>query len=134
GAVAGSRRSQGDLMGLISRRRMRPTRGMHSTAALLGALLFTGPVWADDAIQAENLKPGLVAIYRDGAKPDPGQYTRLEPTIALVLKADEAPHPRLAANGGSARWQGFINITRGGRYRFRALVNGNFHLWISNKE
>ncbi|MFL5240927.1 MAG: hypothetical protein ACJ8FY_02365 [Gemmataceae bacterium] len=76
----------------------------------------------------------MVAIYGDAAKPDPGQYTRLEPTIALVLKAGEAPHPRLAANGGSARWEGFINITRAGRYRFRALVSGNFHLWISNKE
>ena len=59
---------------------------------------------------------------------------RLEPTIALFLKEGEAPHPRLDNQGASVRWEGYINITRGDAYRFRALLLGSFRLQIGDKE
>src|SRR5207248_3611758 len=42
----------------------------------------------------------------------------------------EAPHPRLAPDGGSARWEGYLNVVRAGDYRFRALVRGRLRLTV----
>lgn len=75
-----------------------------------------GPVQAD--VDVENLVPGLVTTYRDGNSP-PHEFVALEPTVALNLKADEAPHPRLNGANGTYVWKGYINLLRAGNYRFQ---------------
>ncbi len=103
--------------------------------ASLAVLLAAGlPAVAADAVDADALRPGLVATYRDTARPAANEVVRLEPTIALALKAGEAPHPRLAADGGSVRWEGYLNVVRAGNYRFRAVVRGQFRLTVGDKE
>jgi mono/diheme cytochrome c family protein len=58
----------------------------------------------------------------------------LEPTIALALKKGEAPHPRLNPDGGTIRWQGYINILRADRYRFSAVLRGKLRVTVVGKE
>jgi mono/diheme cytochrome c family protein len=78
--------------------------------------------------------PGLIATYRDNGKPTPVEVTRLEPTLALALGKDEAPHPRLASDGGTVHWEGTLNILRAGGYRFQAVVRGRFRFLLDGKE
>src|SRR5437879_4639169 len=67
-------------------------------------------------VKREQLRPGVVATYRSGGK-NPVELAQLEPTLALTLKAGESPHPRLAADGGSIHYSGYLNIVRPGSYR-----------------
>jgi cbb3-type cytochrome oxidase cytochrome c subunit len=100
----------------------------------VGVLLgCTGAGRADDAVKADDLRHGLVATFRDRAKPSPAEVTRLEPTIALELKAGEAPHPKLDSDGGTVAWKGYLNVLRGGPYRFSARVRGEFRLLVAGK-
>src|SRR5205814_2737443 len=71
---------------------------------------------------------------RDASKRVPTGILQREPTIALALKAGEAPHPRLAADGGTVRWQGYIKILRAGPYRFSAMLRGSLRVSIAGKE
>ncbi len=106
----------------------------HSIAALAGlVLLSAGRCHAAD-IEPGSLRRGLIATYRDNAKPTPAEIVQLDPTIALALKANEADHPRLATDGGTVAWQGHINILRGGTYRFSVRLRGEFTLKIGGKE
>jgi cbb3-type cytochrome oxidase cytochrome c subunit len=89
---------------------------------------------AEPAVDVENLRPGLVATFRDTARPAPVEVVRLEPTVALALKAGEAPHPRLAADGGTARWEGYLNVLRPGPYRFSARLRGKLRVTVGGKE
>jgi cytochrome c2 len=89
---------------------------------------------AEPAIEPEDLRRGLVTTYRDTAQPTPAEVVRLEPGIALALKAGEAPHPRLRADGGSVRWQGHVNILRRGAYRFQVRLRGRFQLQVAGKK
>jgi cbb3-type cytochrome oxidase cytochrome c subunit/cytochrome c551/c552 len=82
----------------------------------------------------EERHPGLVATYRDNARPTPVEVMRLEPTLALALGNGEAPHPRLAADEGTVHWEGTLNILRAGSYRFQAAVRGRFRLTLDGKE
>lgn len=92
-------------------------------------------VRADEpAIDVEDLRPGLVAIYSDGSNGAGSEVAQLDPGIALDLKATEAPHPRLQADGGGARWQGYVNLLRAGDYRFSARLRGQFRLRVGGKE
>jgi cytochrome c553 len=84
------------------------------------ALVLLAPATAR-AVDRSDLTPGLVAFYSDGQ----GLPTvaRLEPTVALTLAKGESPHPALSA-GGSMQWNGYINITRAGKYSFSATTTG----------
>jgi mono/diheme cytochrome c family protein len=84
--------------------------------------------------EPEDLRRGLITTYRDAAKPTPAEVMRLEPGIALALKAGEAPHPRLRADGGTVQWQGYVNILRRGAYRFQVRLRGRFRLRVAGKE
>jgi cbb3-type cytochrome oxidase cytochrome c subunit len=85
---------------------------------LLFALALLAPAGAAHAIEPSDLKPGLVATYSPVLATDV-QVTRLEPTVALALNKGEGPHPGIG-QVGAARWVGYINITRAGRYTFSA--------------
>jgi cytochrome c2 len=85
------------------------------------------------AVDIDDLKPGLVAVYRDSAK-NPVEIVRLEPAIGLNWKTAESPHPRLAADGGSVAWQGYLNILRAGKYSFAANLRGQVQVTIAGKE
>jgi cbb3-type cytochrome oxidase cytochrome c subunit len=99
----------------------------------LSALLLTVLANPVQAIEPEALRRGLVATYRDTAKPTPGRVVRFEPQIALALQADEAPHPRLRADG-SVVWQGYLHILRRGTYRFSVRLRGRFRLQVAGAE
>jgi mono/diheme cytochrome c family protein len=103
-------------------------RPMPCSNSLKQIALLSG---AEPEVDSENLRPGLVAIYRDTAAIEIG---RLEPTIALALKANEAPHPRLAATGGTISYSGYLNVLRAGNYRFSATLRGRFRLQVAGKE
>jgi len=108
---------------------------MRTHCVSLAVLLFAAlPATADDAVDADLLRPGLAAVYRDAAKPTANEVVCREPTIALALSPGEAPHPRLGAEGGSARWGGYLRIPRAGEYQFRAVVRGQFRLTIGGQE
>ncbi len=109
-------------------------RGLALGGALACYFAVTGNVGAGDAPPAEDLKRGLVTTYRDTAKPTPAEAIRLEPTVALALKAGEAPHWRLRGDGGTAVWQGYLNVLRGGKYRFSVRLRGRFRLEVAGKE
>jgi mono/diheme cytochrome c family protein len=103
-------------------------------AALVCYLVAAGAGRAGEGPAAEALKRGLVTTYRDAAKPTPAEAVRLEPTVALALKAGEAPDWRLQAGGGTAVWQGYLNVLRGGTYRFSVRLRGRFRLQVGGKE
>jgi hypothetical protein len=86
------------------------------------ALLVLAPTTR--AVDPSDLKPGLVAFYLEPHKgPPPPGVSRVEPTVALTLNSGEAPHPRLKGLM-SAKWSGYINIVRPGKYTFAANVRG----------
>jgi mono/diheme cytochrome c family protein len=95
----------------------------------LAALGLHRPVAAQ--VNRSELKPGIVGVYRDGAGIEIHQ---LDAALALTLKKGEAPHPRLAADGGSIRWEGYLNVFRPSEYKFSALVRGKFKLTVDGKE
>jgi cbb3-type cytochrome oxidase cytochrome c subunit len=86
---------------------------------------------ADDEPKVEDLRRGLVATYRDAAKTE---VQRLEPTVALALKPGEAPHPRLDGKSEKVTWRGYLNVVRGGTYRFRARLRGDLRVTVGVKE
>jgi mono/diheme cytochrome c family protein len=108
----------------------REGRGGRSVFGLAAGWLLACPAWGADG----DLRRGLVATYRDDSRPQPREVVRLEPTVALALKAGEAPHPRLAGTGGTARWQGFLAVARGGKYRFDVYLRGRFRLEVAGRE
>ncbi len=107
------------LLGLVVAARVRP-----------GAALDA----EDQPDPARALQPGLITTYRDTATPNPNQFTTVEPTIALSLKAEEAPHPRLRADSFTARWEGQLKVLRKGKYRFAAHLRGKFKLVVNGQE
>jgi mono/diheme cytochrome c family protein len=86
------------------------------------------------AVEVENLRHGLVTCYRDTGNSNPVEIVRLEPTIALALKAGEASDPRLSAAGGTIGWDGYLNVLRSGKFRFSALMCGKFRLMLDGIE
>src|SRR5262245_11934736 len=96
---------------------------------VLAATLAAGVRAAD--VNIDDLKPGLAAVYRDGASVE---IARVDPTVGFVWKAGEAAHPRLAADGGSVAWDGFLNVLRPGEYRFSATVQGKLHVSVAGKD
>jgi mono/diheme cytochrome c family protein len=99
--------------------------------SLLTWLLVPVPGSRGADVDVEDLRPGLVANHRAG---DPAiEIVRLEPAVALNCKAGEAVHPRLAADGGSSAWTGYINILRAGNYRFSASLRGKLEVSVAGK-
>jgi cbb3-type cytochrome oxidase cytochrome c subunit len=76
----------------------------------------------------------LVTTYRGPGDSKAVSFTCLEPTVALRLGADEAPHPRLPASGGSATWEGYLVVFRRGDYRFQVRLRGELALEIAGRK
>jgi mono/diheme cytochrome c family protein len=93
-------------------------------------LIFPLPARAAD-VDVDDLSPGLVTTYCDDAGL---ALSRIEPTVALALKAGEAPHPRLTAKDTTARWEGYVNVLRPGIYRFSATLLGRFRLTVAGQQ
>src|SRR5688500_612409 len=109
----------------------RERRPVVAALGLLFSLCTMGQGRAGDAApEAEDLRRGLVATYRDQAKPAAAEIVRLEPTIALRLQGSESLHPRLLADGLTARWQGYVTVFRPGEYRFHVRLRGQLKLAI----
>jgi mono/diheme cytochrome c family protein len=89
---------------------------------------------AEPKIDAEDLRPGLVTTYQDPSAKNPAEIVLLEPTVALALKKGEAPHPRLSAEGGTVRWQGYLNVLRPDSYRFSVILRGKLRVTVAGKE
>src|SRR5262249_26753254 len=81
-------------------------------------------------LNREDLRPGLVATYRDGAGRD---VVQLDSAMALALKAGESANPRLDAGDGTVTWEGFLNVFRPSEYTFSVLLHGSFTLTIDGK-
>jgi mono/diheme cytochrome c family protein len=111
----------------------RPSRSASILLAFSLFLLPFSPGRAAD-VDAEDLRPGLVTTYRDAARPTPVEITRIDPALGFTLKAGESFHPRLAADGETVRWEGYVNVLRAGVYRFRAVLRGRFRLTVAGKE
>jgi mono/diheme cytochrome c family protein len=94
-------------------------------SALL-SVLFAVPAWA---IDAEDLRPGLVAQLRTGQT----SITRIDPTPALTLNPTDAAHPRLSADAGTVTWTGYINLARAGAYQFQAQLRGQLRVRIGEQ-
>ncbi len=84
--------------------------------------------------EAKDLHRGLIAVCKGTGRDQVIEVAQLEPTIALALKDNEAPHPRLPADALTISWKGHLNILRNGSYRFAVQLRGAFHLKIANKE
>ncbi len=100
---------------------MPPTR---RTAVL--ALLLCGAL----SPKAGALERGLVTTHRDSAGTE---VVALEPAVALELKAGEAPHPRLRADGRTV-WKGLLTVPAAGAYRFHADLRGRLVVHLGGKK
>lgn len=98
-----------------------------------GTWLYVEAQPQDPAEAFQKLRPGLIVSYRNSGQP-PQEFTTIEPGIALALKATEAPHPNLAADGWIARWQGQLKVLRPDKYRFSANLRGKIKLTVAGKE
>ena len=81
-------------------------------------------------VDIDDLKPGLVATYTDGAKTE---VVRTDPMIGINWKAGETVHPRLAPDGNTVVWDGYLNVLRAGNYKFSARVRGELTVTIAGK-
>ncbi|MCI0462650.1 MAG: hypothetical protein L0Z62_37350 [Gemmataceae bacterium] len=101
------------------------------STGLLAALAWATYRPAEAQVDRTALRPGLVATHRDSGK---AEVVQLEPTIALALGPGESAHPRLSPDGGTVRWEGYLNVLRAGDYQFSATLRGTFRLTVAGKE
>jgi mono/diheme cytochrome c family protein len=101
---------------------------------LLALALAPSAEAARPRVTPDDLHPGLVTTYRGPANGKTIEIVLPEPTIALALNKGKACHPRLEAEGGTVRWQGYLNVLRPGSYRFSARLRGKLRVTVAGKE
>jgi len=100
--------------------------------ALALALAAVGPTVAfAQEVKRADLKPGLLFTATDAAKPA-GTTTRLEPAVALSLKAGETAHPRMAS-ADTFTWTGYVQVITPGKYTFEANLLGKLAVTLDGK-
>ncbi len=82
-------------------------------------------------VEREDLKPGVIAVYRDSTQ---RELAQLDAAIGLTLKLGESPHPLLSADSGTYRWEGYLSVFRAGEYRFSASLRGNVRVTLAGKD
>jgi mono/diheme cytochrome c family protein len=75
----------------------------------------------------------LIATYESSAGGRSVRIVQIDPTIALSVAAEEAPHPRLSASETTVRWEGYLVVHRSAVYRFSGRVRGKFRLSLDGK-
>ncbi len=83
---------------------------------------------------AADSRPGLIATFRDTNGPSRVEVLRVEPDVSILLKADESPHPRLAARGWSAVWRGQLQVLRTGPHKFSVQLVGKVRVRVADRE
>ncbi len=83
-------------------------------------------------IEAEDLLRGIIAKYQDNATP-PNTIQMIESIVGFNLGENQSPHPRLSANGGIYRYDGYIKIMRNGAYSFAANLRGSVVVKINDR-
>ena len=104
-------------------------------AAVLHPGTVAGPASGARRLNPKTLRPGLVATYRDTAKPTPAEIPHLEPTIALAWKASEAAAPAPGGRGWHGPLAGLSQrLPRQGLIASRCRLRGKFRLTVAGKE
>ena len=99
---------------------------------LLLALAAVGPTIAfAQEVKRADLKPGLLFTATDATKPA-GTTTRLEPAVAINLKAGETAHPRMAS-ADTFTWTGYVQVITPGKYTFAATLLGKLDVTLDGK-
>ncbi len=83
------------------------------------------------AVKRSDLKPGLIFTAADAAGPATATV-RLEPAVAIQLKAGETPHPRMTS-GDTLTWAGYVQVITPGKYTFSASLLGKLDVTIDGK-
>jgi mono/diheme cytochrome c family protein len=83
---------------------------------------------------ASASSPGLVATFRDTDGSSRAEALRVEPDVSIFLKADESPHPRVAARAWSAAWRGQLQVLRAGPHKFSAQLAGKVRVRVGDRE
>lgn len=89
----------------------------------LGLLGTATRTTADDDLDDPLRRPLLRATYWVDGQSEP-ILEREEALPAIRLQADEAPDPRLPAQGWRARWTGVLEVLYPGEHRFGATASG----------
>lgn len=100
------------------------------TRRVLAAVALLALAPAARAVEPSELKPGLVATYTDAADK---KLVRLDPAPAVSLGAGDAVHPRQKGLK-SAVWEGYVNVTRAGKYQLSAVVRGTLVVVLGGRE
>jgi len=90
-------------------------------------LLLQDPV----AVAGDDVKPGLVAVYRSLVDPA-ATLTRVDLQPAFTLD-DSSPHPRLPPGAFEVTWTGLILIQDVDEIAFDAVAGGQAKLYIGDK-
>lgn len=101
------------------------------TRLLLALVAVTPAAALAQEVKRADLKPGLL-FTADGPGNPAGGVVRMEPAVALSLKAGETAHPRMAA-ADSFTWTGYVQIITPGKYTFAANVLGQLDVTIEGK-
>lgn len=104
---------------------------LRSIVGVVVAMLFAQPTAQAQAVDVDDLRAGVVATYTDADSKT--SVTLIEPAPALSLPAGTAAHPRLSAQGGRARWQGYLNLLAAGTYQFQAELRGQVTVKVDGK-
>ncbi|MCS6850732.1 MAG: c-type cytochrome [Gemmataceae bacterium] len=100
---------------------------------LVGTTLATEAALPARAVDVDELRSGLVAVYNDAAGSKPVGLVRLDPTVAVSWRVGETAHPRLSATGGEVRWTGYVHVLRAGTYRFHGVLRGQLAVTVADQ-
>ena len=100
-------------------------------SALMGVLLLGAAQQQPLTVSGEDLRPGLVAVYRSLAK-DGGTLTRIDLKPAFTL-GHTSPHPRIAPGPFEAVWTGILQILDDDALTFSGYVGGEAKVTVDGE-
>lgn len=87
----------------------------------------------DDEEDEDGLPPaGLIATYKSSGTAE-ANFSRLEPTPAVLLTESQSPDPRLQPGKWAVRWSGQLQVLQPGTYRFSAILDGTLTVRLDDK-
>lgn len=85
-----------------------------------------------EALQEQNLEPGLVAELFRGTGLDQKVKTRIDPQIDFDW-GEAAADAALPKDSFSIRWSGVLRVAAGGQHQIVVIANTGVRLWIDEK-